>query len=90
MNFIFEVIDKTGRKIHLSKERWGEHIRLEHPDISDKIEDIKNALINPSLIVPHKFDKMMRNYYLYNKSEKCYLQTVVISNNFNICKWLVI
>lgn len=75
-DFIFEITDKTGRKIHLTKERWS-HIATKHPDISDKIEDLKKALINPSLIVQHKYDDTMRNYYLYNKEEKCYLQVVV-------------
>lgn len=32
MNTIFEVIDKTGRKVHLSKERW-RHIRQDHLDV---------------------------------------------------------
>ncbi len=71
MDFIFEVIDKTGRKIHLSKERW-KHICAKHSDMTDKVEYIKNTLRNPTLIIPHKFADDMRNYYLYYKPEKCY------------------
>ena len=33
MDIIFEVIDKTGRKIHLSKERWS-HITMIHSEMS--------------------------------------------------------
>jgi len=69
---IFEVIDKTGRKIHLSKERWS-HIVTKHSDMSDKIELIIDTLVKPTLIEPHKYDDNMRNYYKYYKPEKCYL-----------------
>jgi len=72
MEVIFEIIDKTGRKIHLSKERWS-HITIKHTNMSDKFRDLKKALVNPTLIVPHKFDNTMRNYYLYYKLEKDYL-----------------
>ncbi len=72
MNYIFEITDKTSRKIHLAKERW-KHITLKHPNMSNKLEDVKRALINPLLIIPHKFDDTMRNYYIYYKLEKHYL-----------------
>jgi len=72
MDYLFEVADKTGRRIHLSKDRWS-HITIKHTNMSDKLEDIKKALINPTLIVSHKFDDTMRNYYLYYKLEKDYL-----------------
>jgi len=38
MNIIFKLKDKKGREIHLSKERWNEHIKIEHPDINDSEE----------------------------------------------------
>ena len=31
---IFEIIDKTGRKIKLTKEQW-KHIKREHPEIEE-------------------------------------------------------
>lgn len=72
MSFVFEVTDKTGRKIHLTKERWS-HITIKHPDMANKLEEIKEALIKPTLIIQHKFDDSMRNYCKYYKYEKCYL-----------------
>ena len=45
MSNIFEVIDKTGRKIRLSKERW-KHIRMEHPEIVNS-EDIEEVIKKP-------------------------------------------
>lgn len=72
MDYIFEVVDKTGRKIRLTKKQWS-HITIKHPDMSGKEEEIKKVLGNPDIILPHKFDDMARNYYLYNKNEKAYL-----------------
>ena len=48
MEFIFEVIDTTGRTIRLSQDRWS-HIRGEHPEIVDPEE------IVPTLTHPEKF-----------------------------------
>ena len=45
----FEIKDKTGRKIHLSDERWN-HIVTEHPELANKIEEIKEILLNPLII----------------------------------------
>lgn len=72
MEIIFEIKDKSGRKIHLSKERW-KHIITKHPNMVDKLEGIKQTLIKPILVVPHKFDETMRNYYIYYKRQKNYL-----------------
>ena len=41
-NIVFEIVDKTGRKIHLSKTQWT-HIREEHPHVIET-EDIENTL----------------------------------------------
>lgn len=68
---IFEVTDKTGRKIHLSKDNW-DHI-LEHKYMAQYLEDIKNTLIKPDFISPHKFDPNRRNYYIYYKEKNRYL-----------------
>ncbi|MEK6926014.1 MAG: PBECR2 nuclease fold domain-containing protein [Nanoarchaeota archaeon] len=72
MNFVFEVLDKTSRRIHLSKERW-KHIVSKHPYMSSILNDIKNTLTNPDLIINHKFDDSMRNYYAYYKRKDRYL-----------------
>jgi len=72
MESIFEISDKTGRKIQLSKDRWN-HITVKHPNMTNMLEDIKKALEKPTFIVPHKYTKDMRNYYFYYKLEKHYL-----------------
>ncbi len=76
MPHIFEIIEKTGKKVHLSQKRW-KHISQNHPDVIDKLEDIQKALTNPTLIVPHKFDEAKRNYYFYYKNIKRYLLVAV-------------
>lgn len=68
---IFTIIDKSKRKIHLSKERWS-HITL-HKYMASKLEDIKRALANPDLIVTNKFDYTRKNYYLNYKKKNRYL-----------------
>ena len=69
---IFEIVDKTGRKIKLTKRQW-EHITTKHPDLAGKEEEIKRTLERPDLILPHKFDENAGNYYKYNKKENAYL-----------------
>jgi hypothetical protein len=62
---IFEVTDKSGRKIHLTKERWS-HIRKKHPEV-ENIEEVKEAIGNPTKITFPKFDNSVGFYYKYFK-----------------------
>lgn len=82
MDYVFEVIDKTKRKIRLTKRQWS-HITIKHPDLSGKEEDIKDALEKPDLIIQHNFNENARNYYKYNKDEKAYLLVSVKYLNGN-------
>ena len=59
---LFEVKDKSGRTIHLTKERW-KHIVSEHPVVADKIENIKETLIHPLALRKSNFDSKVRFYY---------------------------
>ena len=76
MDYIFEIVDKSRRKIHLSKERWGEHIKLIHPDISDSEELIK-VLQSPDKILESDRDESVRWYFLYDRQKKKYLKVSV-------------
>jgi len=76
MSHIFEIIDKSGRKIHLSKERWGKHIRLIHPEIREP-EEIEKVLKSPEIINPSDRDESVRWYYKYNKQRKEYFKVAV-------------
>jgi len=71
MNIIFEIIDKSGRKIRLTKEQW-KHITEEHSRINDP-EELKQTLSNPTKITPSKYDPdNVHYYYRYNKLIKRY------------------
>ena len=75
-DYIFEIIDKSERKIHLSKERWGKHIRQIHPEIREP-EEIKEVLKNPEVITQSDRDENVRWYYKYNKQRKRYFKVSV-------------
>ena len=79
MTGIFKVEDKSGRKIHLSDERW-KHLNQEHPEVAPYLEDIKETLKNPLKITTYEFDENVRYYYRYFKereSEAKYLLVIV-------------
>ena len=73
----FEITDKTGRKIHLSSERW-EHI-CEHKGMDKYLEEIKETLNYPMKIVQHKEGELYDyyNYYKHRKSKNKFLKVVV-------------
>lgn len=78
MKIIFETIDKTGRKINLSKRQWS-HIRKKHPEIED-IEYVKETIQNPDKITSYSYDKTIRYYYKFykhRKSSQKYLLVIV-------------
>ena len=61
MNIIFEIIDKTGKKVHLPKERWS-HI-LEHPRMDyNQLENIQLTLKNP-LTIRYEDDESVLYFY---------------------------
>ncbi len=76
MMLIFEVNDRTGRIIRLTIESW-RHIAQEHPAVQN-IEEIKDALINPTAIKPSKYNPQnVRYYYRFNKEKGKYLFVAV-------------
>ncbi len=71
MTFVFEIQDVTGRKIHLSTERW-KHIQ-QHPEMTNKCEEIEETLISPDVITDFKYDEQVHFYYKYDKIRREYL-----------------
>ena len=59
MDDIFEVIDKSRRKIRLTEKQW-KHILKRHPDMINYLEEIKNTLINPLKITDYSEDEEVR------------------------------
>ena len=68
MTNIFEITDKTGRKIHLSEERWG-HIRKKHPEV-EEWESIKQTLEKPDKILEDDFSESIKYFYKFYKHSK--------------------
>lgn len=69
---IFEVIDKSGRNIRLSKERWV-HIQ-KHPEMTvGQIERIKETLTKPDKILNFEIDSTVHFYFKYYKDSREYL-----------------
>lgn len=66
---IFELIDKTGRKIRLTKRQWLE-TNLKHPSMAVYLEEIKETLIKPEAITDYSIDENVRYYYRYFKHIK--------------------
>ena len=78
MNIIFEVVDKTKRRIYLTYERY-EHI-LKHLEMQNKIEYVKETLISPLFIVDLTKNIYVKHYYKYYKNinlKTKYLRVIV-------------
>ena len=77
-NIIFEIIDKTGKKVRLTKEQWS-HIRKKHPEV-ENYELIEETLKKSDKITDYDLDETVLYYYKYYKhrpSHEKYLQVIV-------------
>jgi len=66
MDYIFEVTDKRGKKIRLTKKQHF-HINKKHPSVANYIEEIKETLQKPDAITESEIDENVRFYYKYYK-----------------------
>lgn len=77
MDFVFEVIDKTERKIHLSKKQWS-HILRKHPQVANYQEEIMSTLKHPLKITDYSLDEDVGYYYKYLKDMNIFKKYLVI------------
>lgn len=78
MENIFKVIDKTKRIIFLTSER--QKYILKHPEMQQKIDSIRETLIEPLKITSYSLEENIRYYYKYFKdckSKAKYLRVIV-------------
>ena len=77
MDNIFDEIDKGGRKVYLSKERW-RHIRLFHTDVESQ-EEIMETLKNPDNIIINGREKVENFYkfFKYKSQNSKFLKVIV-------------
>ena len=76
---VFNIIDKSKRKIYLSKERWA-HITSSaspHAYMANYLEEIKETLITPNKIIESIYNNNKMSYYKYYKTKKQYLRVIV-------------
>ena len=74
---IFETIDKTGKKVILTKERWS-HIRQKH-GLVESPEEIQQTLTNPikTFFIEEKNKTYFYNYFKHKKHKSKFLKVVV-------------
>ncbi len=69
MHIIFEVIDKTDRKLRMTDWNWA-HIIRRHPEVSAEKEKIIETLEHPDRITDSLKDEKAKFYYKYYKNRK--------------------
>lgn len=74
MTNIFEITDKTKRKIRLTDYQWN-HIKHKHPDINEYF--IEETLQKPVNIIPEEDDVAIYYRYFKDKKPLPYLKVMV-------------
>ena len=77
MSNIFEIVDKTGRKVRLTKEQWS-HIREFHPNVEGPEEIILTIQKPDKLIVNEREDVEYFFKYFKHKKQKSKILKVVV------------
>lgn len=74
---IFEIVDKTGRKIILTSERWS-HIRQKH-GLVEEPEEIQQTILAPdkSIFIEEKNKIYLYKYFKHKKQVSKFLKVVV-------------
>ncbi len=77
-NYIFEIVDKSGRKIYLTKERW-KHITAKHSYMTNYLNDIEEAIKNPDKVIRHEIGNLFDYYghYKHRKDKLKFLKVIV-------------
>ncbi len=76
MDYIFEITDKTGRKIRLTKRQWA-HITKKHPYIEKYIEEIKETLISPDKLMNYSEKGYYYRNYKYLKKPNYFILVII-------------
>lgn len=79
MDFVFEIVDKTERKIRLTDKQW-KHITSQsspHAYMTNFLEETKETLIKPEKIISSIYDDYKASYYKYYKAQERILRVIV-------------
>lgn len=71
---IFEVKTTDGKLIRLTEKQWF-HIKQRHPEMSNRANDIEDAIANPTVRVQHS--DQTTKFYKFIKDEKKYIMVAV-------------
>ncbi|MEK6872208.1 MAG: PBECR2 nuclease fold domain-containing protein [Nanoarchaeota archaeon] len=77
---IFEVIDKTGRKIRLTNKQW-KHIQ-KHPYMHNSLERIKETIKNPTAIKYDEIKEKINYFYREYKDMELVERYLFVSVNY--------
>jgi len=82
---LFEIKERTGRVIYMTRERWKHIISpiSPHAYMTNYLEEIKQTLINPDKITNSINSDTKVNYYKYYKGKRQCLKIVVNYLNGN-------
>lgn len=74
---VFIVLDRNGKEVHLSGERWS-HIRKYHNDVESH-EEIAETLKNPDSLYDDEREKVtiFHKFFKHKKQKSRYLRVVV-------------
>ena len=90
MDNLFEITDKTGRKIRLTKMQW-DHIRQNHPEVEE--DEIKQTLQKPLKILEKGKNKFFYYQHVkYKRPPAKFLRVIVKylnGNGFTISSYFV-
>ena len=78
MDNVFEITDKTGRKIRLTRKQW-EHITGIHSGMMNYLKEIQGTINKPIKIILQKKGNLYRyyNYIKHRKHPEKYLRIIV-------------
>lgn len=69
MSYVLEVVDKSGKTIRLSKERWS-HVQQDHGEVS--LHDIEQTVTHPTKVTSSDRDGEVLWFYRYIRPKKQY------------------
>lgn len=81
MSNLFEVVDKSGRKVRLTDKQW-KHIMKRRPYMQNYLEEIKETLTYPDKLIerPHKKGYYYKKYKFLKKPNQFILVIVKYLN----------
>jgi len=77
MDVVFEIIDKTGRKIRLTGKQW-KHIQ-KHPHMHESIERIRATIENPIAVRYDEHNEGVNYFYREYKDRDIFERYLLVS-----------